>query len=224
LTDVVINCVGIVKQSQDANNTHKSILLNSLLPHQLAEHCQNFNAKLIHISTDCVFSGLKGSPYEEADASDANDLYGRTKFLGEIHHNPNVLTVRTSYIGNELQGANGLLEWFLSQGNECQGFIGAIYSGMPTIILLQAIENVLLEYPNLSGLYQVASSPISKYNLLTLIARTFKKQIDIIPNESLTIDRTLDGSRFNNETGFVAPSWEEMIQKMYLDRIINVQR
>jgi dTDP-4-dehydrorhamnose reductase len=222
--DIVINCIGLVKQAKGASDTARMIALNSLLPHQLAKQCDEFGSRLIHVSTDCVFSGLKGSAYLESDISDANDLYGRSKFLGEIANKSNVLTIRTSIIGNELQGSNGLLEWFLAQGKECQGFTKAIYSGLPTIILMQLIENVLLKRPSLSGLYQAASFPISKYNLLQLIARIFKKQIEIVPNDSLIIDRSLDGSRFSGATGFIAPAWEEMVKKMYLDRIANVQK
>jgi dTDP-4-dehydrorhamnose reductase len=222
--DVVINCVGLVKQAQGANDYLNAIKLNALLPHQLAKLCGQFSAKLIQISTDCVFSGQKDSPYEELDVADATDLYGRTKFLGEIPNNPHVLTLRTSYIGNEFESANGLLEWFLSQDVDCQGFTKAIYSGLPTIILMGVIENILLHHSSLSGLYQVASSPISKYNLLQLIANIFNKQINIIPNPNLVIDRSLDGTSFEKLTGFIAPSWEEMVQKMYLDRMTNVQK
>jgi dTDP-4-dehydrorhamnose reductase len=222
--DVVINCVGLVKQASNGNDYLRSITLNSLLPHQLAKRCEEYGSRLIHISTDCVFSGAKGSPYLESDKADADDLYGRTKFLGEVIDRPHVLTLRTSYIGNELSGANGLLEWFLSQRQECQGFTKAIYSGVPSIILAEVIENVLLEHSELSGLYQVASLPISKYNLLKLIAKVFKKKINIIPNDNLIIDRSLDGVLFRESTGFIAPQWEEMIEKMYLDRIANVQK
>ena len=222
--DVVINCVGIVKQRKESEDAFQSILINSLLPHQLARSCNEYGAKLIHISTDCVFSGIKGIPYNESDTSDAYDLYGKSKYLGEIAGDPNVLTLRTSYIGNELKGTNGLLEWFLAQDGQCQGYTRAIYSGMPTVILMGVIENVLLNFPRLSGLYQVASNPISKYNLLKLIAQIFHKSINIVPNDSMVIDRSLDGSMFQEATGFVAPSWEVMVEKMYLDRIANVQK
>ena len=222
--DVVINCIGLVKQAQGANDCLNAIKLNALLPHQLAKLCEQSGAKLIQISTDCVFSGLKGAPYLESDVADASDLYGRTKFLGEIPNSHHVLTLRTSYIGNEFEGANGLLEWFLSQEGQCQGYSKAIYTGLPTIILMGVIENILLHHFSLSGLYQVASSPISKYNLLQLIAKIFNKKINIIPNPNLLIDRSLDGTRFKDSTGFLAPSWEEMVEKMYLDRMTNVQK
>lgn len=222
LPDVVINCVGLVKQAQGASNAYQSILLNSLLPHQLAERCQTSNAKLVHLSTDCVFSGLKGSSYLESDIPDATDLYGRTKYLGEVAEDHNALTLRTSYIGNELMGSNGLLEWFLSQEGECLGFTRAIYSGLPTVILMGVIEDILLKHPYLNGMYHLASEPISKYNLLRLIADAFSKKIRIIPNDKIVIDRTLDGSRFQNATGFMAPPWDVMVEKMYIDRLSNV--
>lgn len=222
--DVVINCVGVVKQRKESEDAFQSILVNSLLPHQLARFCNEYGAKLIQISTDCVFSGTKGIPYNEGDASDAYDLYGKSKFLGEISSNPNVLTLRTSIIGNELSGNRGLLEWFLAQNGECQGYTEAIFSGVPTLILAQAIEFALKAQPKLSGLFQVASEPISKYNLLKLIAQVFGKKIKIIPNTEFVINRSLDGTRFRDETGFIVPSWGEMIEHMYIDRITNVQK
>jgi dTDP-4-dehydrorhamnose reductase len=220
----VINCVGLVKQAKDANDSYRSILLNAMLPHQLARHCRECGAKLLQISTDCVFSGLKGAPYIESDDSDASDLYGRTKYLGEIASLPEVLTLRTSYIGNEIQTNNGLLEWFLSQEDECQGYTNAIYSGLPTIVLMEAIEDILVKYPELSGLFHVSSEPISKYNLLSLVANVFQKKINIVPNADLKINRSLDSSLFSRTTGFIAPPWELMVKRMYLDRMTNVQK
>jgi dTDP-4-dehydrorhamnose reductase len=222
--DVVINCIGIVKQVKDGNDSKKLMKLNADLPHQLARQCSEYGVRMLQISTDCVFSGLKGAPYLLTDKPDPVDLYGKSKYLGEIVGVSNILTLRTSYIGNELQGANGLLEWFLAQDDQCQGFTRAIYSGMPTVILVRVIENVLFNFPRLSGLYQVASNPISKYNLLKLIAQVFQKSIHVAPNDSVVIDRSLDGSLFQEATGFVAPSWEVMVEKMYLDRIANVQK
>lgn len=222
--DVVLNCIGIVKQASGINEPMQSIRLNALLPHELAASCAEIGARLIHISTDCVFSGRKNSPYLEDDPSDAVDLYGKTKFLGEIKDRNEVITLRTSYIGNELKGANGLLEWFLAQKGSCQGYTEAIYSGVPTVILARVIESIILEHPKLSGLYQVAATPISKYNLLMMIAKQFKKEITIIENSELKIDRSLDGSLFCLKTGFIAPSWDEMIEEMYLDRMLNVQK
>lgn len=224
LPDVVINCVGLVKQSKDGGNIHKSIVLNALLPHQLNEQCKAYNSRLIQISTDCVFSGKKKGGYTEGDHSDACDIYGKTKFLGEIHNDQNAITLRTSYIGNELSGSHGLLEWFLNQQGSCYGFTKAIYSGLPTVILMEVIEDILLQHPYLNGLYHLASTPISKFDLLTLIARSFNKNINIVPKEDPAIDRSLNGARFYNATGFIAPTWDKMIEKMYLDRIKNVQK
>lgn len=222
--DVVINCIGLVKQIAESNNPLHAIALNAMLPHQLANTCQKYNARLIHISTDCVFSGQKGTPYLETDIADANDLYGRTKLLGEISNNPSVLTLRTSYIGNELQSSNGLLEWFLDQEGVCSGYTNAIYSGLPTITLMGAIENILLNHSSLFGLYHVSSSPISKFHLLKLISEIFNKKIDIIPSDNVVINRSLDASKFEHITGFKAPDWKKMIEDMYLDRIMNVQK
>lgn len=222
--DVVINCVGLVKQVVGSDNPLQAIALNAMLPHQLATTCRKYSAKLIHVSTDCVFSGKKGTSYLESDMADANDLYGRTKFLGEIVNDRSVLTLRTSYIGNELRSTNGLLEWFLSQEGSCKGYTNAIYSGLPTITLMRVIENVLLNYPKLFGLYHVSSSPISKFHLLGLISEIFNKKIDIIPSNDVIINRSLDGSKFEHLTGFRAPDWEEMIEDMYMDRMMNVQK
>lgn len=222
--DVVINCIGLVKQAKDGNDGAKLMKLNADLPHQLAHLCSEYGIRMLQISSDCVFSGLKGAPYLVTDKPDPSDLYGKSKYLGEVVGKSNALTLRTSIIGNELNSNNGLLEWFLTQNNQCQGYTKTIYSGVPTVILADIIKDVLLNFPNLSGLYQVASRPISKYNLLMLIAKVFQKKINIVPNDSVVIDRSLDGSLFEKATGFVAPSWEVMVEKMYLDRIANVQK
>jgi dTDP-4-dehydrorhamnose reductase len=223
LPDVVINCVGLVKQTKESSNAIQSILLNTLLPHQLSELCKNFDAKLIHVGTDCVFSGKKGSPYGETDLADAEDLYGKTKYLGEITGESNVLTLRTSIVGNELNGAKSLLEWFLSQRDVCQGYTRAIFTGVPTVILMAVIEDLLMNHPDLYGLFNIASTPISKYNLLK-VSTIFNKKIQIIPNDQLVINRSLDGTKFRQATGFIAPPWEEMVERMHRDRMVNVQK
>lgn len=222
--DVVINCIGLVKQVAESDSPLHSIALNAMLPHQLALTCQKHNARLIHISTDCVFSGQKGAPYLESDVADASDLYGRTKFLGEVSNNRSALTLRTSIIGNELRGSKSLLDWFLCQEGGCKGYTGAIYSGLPTIILMRVIEDLLLNHPDLFGLYHVSSSPISKFHLLGLISEIFNKKIDIIPSDDVIINRTLDCSKFEHITGFRAPEWKKMIEDMYIDRMANVQK
>ena len=211
--DVVVNCIGVVKQLADAEDPLVAIPVNALLPHRLARLCGLVGARLLHMSTDCVFSGKKGG-YRESDASDAEDLYGKSKFLGEAHY-PHTITLRTSIIGHELQGAHSLIGWFLSQERECKGFAKAIYSGLPTAVLSQLVRDVIIPRPDLSGLYHVASRPISKYDLLCLVAKIYRKPIQIIPDDSLVIDRSLNADRFRDATGYVAPEWPELIRVMH---------
>lgn len=208
--DVVINCIGLIKQ---VNNTNPlpSIMLNTLLPHQLSLICRASHAKFVHISTDCVFSGDKGN-YTEHDSSDARDLYGRTKFLGEVY-NPDCITLRTSIIGRELKNHLGLIDWFLSQKGEINGYRRAIYSGFTTDELSNIIRDYILD-SNFYGLYHVSSEPISKYELLERVKYAFKKEIVINPDESFVCDRSLDSTRFKSITGYRPPSWEQMIDEM----------
>ena len=220
--DVVINSIGIVKQIDNGADPIRAIEFNAMLPHQLSKICQSIGTRLIHISTDCVFSGKKGTAYLESDSPDPVDLYGRTKLLGELGDAPHELTLRTSYIGNDFESTNGLLEWFLAQNGPISGYTKAIYSGLPTVILADLIRDQVLKIPQLHGLYHVSSSPISKYNLLNLVATVFEKNIIINPDDRFTIDRSLDSTRFKDATRFVAPSWERMIEKMHQDRIAHV--
>lgn len=210
--DVVINCVGLVKQRADADDPLQAIPINSLLPHRLARLCELNNARLIHMSTDCVFSGEEGN-YRETDLSDAKDLYGKSKYLGEVAY-PHTLTLRTSIIGHELQSANGLVAWFLAQKERCKGYTRAIFSGLPTVVLAQVIRDVVIPRPDLSGIYHIASQPISKYDLLMLISSVYGKTIEIIPEERLVIDRSLNADRFHLATGYVAPDWAALIKTM----------
>jgi dTDP-4-dehydrorhamnose reductase len=211
--DVIINCIGATKHKEDGNNPISSIKLNALFPHQLAEISREFNIRLIHISTDCVFSGAKGL-YVETDLSDANDFYGRSKALGEVLYG-NTLTIRASTIGHELSTNYGLLNWFLLQNKKCKGFKNAIFSGLPTVVLAQVILEYILDNKNLKGLYHIAGEPINKYDLLKLIADVYHKEIVIEMDESFVIDRSLDSRKFNEATGFKAPSWLELIQTMF---------
>lgn len=211
--DIVINCIGLVKQLAEANDPLLAIPINALLPHRLARLCNLSGARLVHISTDCVFSGNKGG-YSEGDPSDAKDLYGKSKFLGEVAY-PHTITLRTSIIGHELQSADGLVDWFLSQQQQCKGFIRAIFSGLPTVVLARIIRDVVIPRPELSGLYHVAARPISKYDLLKLVAGIYGKPIEIIPDDSLVIDRSLNAARFNAATGYVAPEWPELVRAMH---------
>ena len=214
--EIVINCIGIIKQSPAIQDTLGAIQTNSMLPQRLAILCQLARARLIHISTDCVFSGRKGN-YTEDDVSDAEDSYGRTKFLGEVTKS-GCLTLRTSIIGRELNSSFGLVEWFLSQrGGRVKGFTKAIYTGFTTQALATVIESLIVNYPELEGVYNVSSNPITKYDLLRIMNDAFKTNIAIDTDDNVTIDRSLDSSRFRNETGFKPKEWQEMINKMVED-------
>jgi dTDP-4-dehydrorhamnose reductase len=214
---VIINCIGIVKQDAAARNSLQSIAVNALFPHRLAQLCQGAGTRLIHISTDCVFSGTRGN-YNEEDDADARDLYGRTKLLGEID-GPGCLTIRTSMIGRELQGAHGLVEWFLSQqGRKAQGFRRAIFSGFTSQALSRIIAEVIERKQDLAGVYHVAATPISKFDLLSLIKTVYGLNIEVAPDENFVCDRSLNGARFDAATGFVPPSWPEMIEQMHSDK------
>jgi len=211
--DIVINCIGLIKQLPIASDPLSAISINSLLPHRISLVCREAGARLVHVSTDCVFSGSRGN-YSEDDASDAIDLYGRTKFLGEVTY-PHCVTLRSSIIGHELTGQLGLIEWFLAQEGKTRGFNRAIYSGFPTVEMVRIISDYILPNHDLSGLYQVSAKPISKYDLLRLVAERYGKKIEIEPFEDFTIDRSLDSSTFQRVTGYKPPSWIELVDSMY---------
>lgn len=217
--DVTINCIGIVKQLKEANNAFLSVAINSLLPHKLAILCADIGTRLITISTDCVFDGTRGN-YREKDFSDARDLYGKSKFLGETTDEEKAaVTLRTSLIGRELKTpTHGLLEWFLAQQNKTvKGFEKAVYSGFTSIELATIIAMIIQNHPDIYGVYQVASNPITKYNLLSLVKEIFKLDVNIIRNDDFRCDRSLNMDRFSQITGYIAPSWQEMIYRMYKD-------
>jgi dTDP-4-dehydrorhamnose reductase len=210
----VVNCVGLIKQLAAADDPLSAIPINSMLPHRLSALCGIAGARLVHISTDCVFSGSRGH-YLESDPSDAKDLYGRSKYLGEVT-DAHAITLRTSIIGPELNaGAHALLGWFLSQQGTTNGFTRAIFSGLPTVELARVVGDYVLPRPELSGLYHVAAEPISKFDLLTLVAEVYGKQIRITPRDEPVIDRSLDASRFNAATGYRAPDWRELVTRMF---------
>lgn len=210
--DVVINCVGVVKQLAGADDPQTAIPINALLPHRLARLCGGIDARLIHIGTDCVFSGDRGN-YTETDAPDATDLYGRSKLMGEVDY-PNTVTLRTSIIGHELSSGHGLLGWFLAQSGPARGFSKAIFSALPTVELARVIEQHVLPDPGLRGTYHVSAEPISKYELLSLVADAYGRNRDLIVDEQLVIDRSLDSARFRTATGYVAPEWPELVRRM----------
>jgi dTDP-4-dehydrorhamnose reductase len=209
---IVINCVGLVKQLDSSFDPLRALAINSIFPHRLNYLCQKIGARLILISTDCVFDGELGM-YTEDDWPNALDLYGRSKLLGEVN-NSNAITLRTSIIGHEVGKPHSLLEWFLGQTSEIKGFRKAIFSGLPTIELSRVIHDIVIPKHELNGLYHVSSKPINKFDLLSLIAIQYQKEISIIPDDDLTIDRSLNSSKFAFEAGFKANSWPDMISEM----------
>lgn len=211
--DIVINCVGLVKQLSDVNNPILALPINSLFPHRLAQICAISNARLVHMSTDCVFTGSKGM-YTEDDVTDAQDLYGVSKRLGEVDY-PNAITLRTSIIGHELIGNRSLIDWFLSQKKSVRGFSQAIFSGLPTIEIGYLIRDYVIPNSGLTGIYHVSAEPISKYDLLSLVAEIYGKEIHITPDNGFKIDRSLDSSRFRQKTGFSPMAWPELIRSMH---------
>jgi dTDP-4-dehydrorhamnose reductase len=220
---LVINAVGVVKQLTVANDPVIVLPINAIFPHRLAGLCGLAGARLILISTDCVFSGRKGN-YTESDASDADDLYGKSKYMGEVHDLSHVITLRTSGIGHELHSRHGLLEWFLAEPGPVRGYSQAIYTGLPWVELARVMREYVFPRSDLSGLYHVSSDPISKLDLLRIIAKVYDKQIEIKPDDTVRIDRSLDSTRFRTATGYVPPTWPALVAAMYAHRPAAVER
>ena len=212
--DIVINCIGIIKQQKAAYDVIPSIEINSLFPHKINKICNETGAKFIHISTDCVFSGSKGN-YLETDEPDAKDLYGKSKEMGEIKEAG--LTIRTSIIGHEISSQLSLINWFLSQVGTINGYRKAIYTGMPTVHLAKVIQEIIEHHPNLTGLYQVSAAPISKFDLLQIIATSYRKNITINPFDDFINDKSLLGTKFYKQTKISIPSWKDLINEMHDD-------
>lgn len=211
--DIVINCIGLTKHHADSMVPLQAIPLNTLLPHRLAALTRISGARFIHISTDCVFAGTRGN-YNDDDPPDATDLYGRSKYLGEVDE-PHALTLRTSTIGHELRTRLGLLEWFLSQNSGCKGYSRAIFSGLTNVEFARIVRDFVIPFPDLQGLYNVGGNPVSKYELLRKVAAVYGKNTDIDHDSDFVIDRSLNSSRFRQMTGYVPPDWTTMIQLMH---------
>ena len=214
--DILINCIGLVKQNCQVNDPLMSIAINSLLPHRLASICEAFRTRMVHISTDCVFNGEKGN-YQEHDPSDARDIYGKTKYLGELDYQ-HTITLRTSIIGHELKSTRSLVEWFLSIKSSCVGYTNAIFSGLPTVVLAEVIRDIIIPQTILSGVYHIGSKPISKFDLLQIIASVYKKKVEIFPDRSFVVNRSLNTDRFHDATGYVSPDWVSLIKTMYCSK------
>lgn len=219
---LVLNCVGIIKQLKDAHDPIPSLRINALFPHELARLCAAQGCRMLHFSTDCVFSGRAGN-YTEADSPDPVDLYGHTKLLGEVTAQPHVLTLRTSIIGHEPGGRGiSLIDWFLNSRGTVRGFRRAIYSGVPTIVMARFIASVVLARPELSGLWHLASEPIDKFQLLQLVRQRYgKTDVEIVPDDALAIDRSLSAQRLHDTTGYRPPAWADMIADMHNDHLAN---
>jgi dTDP-4-dehydrorhamnose reductase len=210
--EVVINAVGVVKQRNDGLEAIPNLEINALLPHRLAALCNAIEARLIHISTDCVFSGRRGN-YSERDEPDPIDVYGHSKLLGEVA-NANCITLRTSIIGLELWRRTSLLEWFLAQKGHARGYRNAIFSGVTTIEMSRIMNWLVNNFPSSSGIYHVSSTPISKFDLLTLIRDKFALLIELAPDTEFHCNRSLDSSRFRRDFCYEPPAWETMIDEL----------
>jgi dTDP-4-dehydrorhamnose reductase len=212
----IVCCVGIIKQRIEAKSPIPSITINSLLPHRISELAREWGGHLIHFSTDCVFSGHRGG-YTEEDGSDAEDLYGRTKYLGEVSA-PNATTLRTSIIGRELLHHHSLLDWFLAQNHKTiRGFRRVIYSGVTTNHLAAIVADLIRNHSRLSGLYQVASEPITKYDLLCLLRKTYNMDVEIVADDREISDRSMSCVKFNRLTGYICPSWPALAEQLAND-------
>jgi len=213
--NVVINCIGLIKQHSISKQHIDAVKINSLLPHQLANICNNIDAKLIHFSTDCVFTGKEGL-YTEESLPDARDLYGKSKCLGEVDYTKH-LTLRTSIIGHELSSSVSLVDWFLSQSESVKGFSKAVFSGLPTCYIAKILVDNILQNPAAKGLLHLSVEPINKFHLLDIIAKQYNKEIVIHESKELVIDRSLNSDKFRKLTGFLPPSWAELIEYMHVD-------
>ena len=215
--DVIVNCIAVTKRNEGSkfnpHDTIKVIQINSELPYQIAEWANANNCRVIHFSTDCVFDGEAGG-YLESDPPNAIDLYGRTKVLGELNENHGrCLTLRSSFIGREISHHTELLEWFLAQnGKTVTGYRKAVFSGLASWVLADLVGDIIERFPEMAGRFQVASEPINKYELLNIVKDVFSLSIEILPDDNLVMKRNLNGSNFQALTGFIAPSWREMVK------------
>jgi dTDP-4-dehydrorhamnose reductase len=211
--DVVINCIGLIKQLPISRDPLSAITINALLPHRISHVCSDAKTRMIHISTDCVFSGIKGN-YSDGDVSDAEDLYGRTKYLGEVNYKPHTITLRTSIIGHELNSRNGLVEWFLNEKGPVQGYTKALFSGFTTYELSKIISDYIIPNKDLTGVYNISANTISKYELLQQIKQIYKKNTIIIPEDKTIIDRSLNSNALKNLLNYSPPDWKQLISEM----------
>lgn len=217
--DIVINAIGIIKQYKDGKGTANSIIINALFPHQVADVCSKNNVRFITVATDCVFDGTKAAPYCEEDEPSCHDVYGMTKYLGEVKDGK-ALTLRTSIIGHELSTNLSLLDWFLSQTTQnVKGYQKALFSGFTTLEFARLLAEKIIPNPKLTGLYHISVNPISKYDLLQIISRVYAKKIDILPDSTININRVLNSDKLRKIINYAPPTWELLIKQMYQDFI-----
>lgn len=214
---VILNCIGITKRKQEANELERMYQVNARFPHHLALWAARHGARVIHFSTDCVFDGADGH-YSERSVVTAPDLYGQTKYFGEIDYD-HCLTIRTSMIGRELAGFSELLEWFLAQeGRQVKGFKNALYSGVTTATMAAIVRRIIFEFPRLNGRVQIAGPVISKYDLLVQVRDAFGMNVEIVPDETFRCNRTLQSEKFAQAAGVTVPAWPQMIAALAADR------
>ncbi len=215
--DVVVNCIGVIKQRGEATDAIPSVTLNSLLPHRVGAAAARHGGRIVHFSTDCVFSGRRGD-YTEQDPPDALDLYGRSKLLGEVQAE-NALTLRTSIIGRELRTHHSLLDWFLSnRGGRVNGYRNVWWSGVPTNHLAQVVADLTTRLPELSGVYQLAGRKINKYDLLVGLRDAYGLDVEIVPDDAVELDRSLSGEALRSATGYEAPAWSQLLAELASDQ------
>ena len=213
--DYIINAVGITIR-RGASDNKETNFLNSQLPKKIDFWCKENQKKQIHFSTDCVFSGEKGN-YNDLDLPDAKDDYGKSKGEGEINSN-STITIRSSMIGREIYNKTELLEWVISNKNKkIKGFDNAIYSGVTTLWMSNTVNEIIKNYPDLYGIYNISSPPISKYDLIAKINIYFKLNIKLERDSSYYSNKSLNSDRFFSGTNFTKPNWDEMLNDLYLD-------
>jgi len=208
--DVVINCLG--GRRSEPLDLDRTIRIYGLFPRLVDLQCRIHGARLVHVSSDGVFSGSRGN-YREDDVPDARDAYGIAKILGEST-DPHAISLRTSMIGPDPKGQSGLLEWFLRGSGPRHGYSRAIFSGLPTPEIGRIIRDLVVPRPELSGVYHVAASPISKFDLLGIIAEQYGVDAELVENRGVVIDRSLDAGRFREATGYVPDSWPDLVRRM----------
>jgi dTDP-4-dehydrorhamnose reductase len=210
---IVINCAGVTLRNPEATDTISSITMNALLPHKVLAWCKENGAKAIHFSTVCVFDGKDGH-YDENSPPNARDIYGRTKSLGDLI-DPQALTIRSSFIGRELQAGTELMEWFLSQrGKKIKGFRRAIFTGVTTSVMADIVADIIERFPDMSGLYHLSSEVISKHDLLGLLRDACKVDVEIEPDDAYECRRDLDDRKLRQAIGFRCPSWKQMAEDL----------